>query len=556
MLKMKYILLLTASLLFLINLNAQTLYDFLNKSKSTYEINGTIKNATEGDTLILGFYRTTYTSAATFAKDTAVIKNNKIVFSGKDSLAEGMYFIFDKKTTSMLLPLIVSKQKISFECDIKNMQESLKFINSPVNTTAAKYQEFLQVKMEERRQLENQNLPKEELNQKIEKISEEINNYRQNIITKNSDNFFGMFLKTTEQIIIPESITEPEKMHAFYKSHYWDNFNLKDERILNTSNFYNTLNDYIDKFTHKDPDSLINSIDILTNLASGNEEMFKFIIEFSFYKWEKELKNIMGMDKILVHITDNYIQQNLCEWMDSTRKANIIERAEQISPNLIGKKAAEFIDANDRPFMKDLKGKTHTLSDIQAKYTLLVFYGPSCGHCKKEMPKVKKQLDSLVNQGIDIKTFAVATEFDKKEWEKFIKEQNTSSWLNVADIRHQDVFYIFKDKEKNMFVSSDIKSKYNVKRIEVPAFTVNNNQLNIETFKQVKQQYKDSEFILSENKFSCLKEKQPVTSSDWREKYDIYSTPVIYLLDKEKKILAKRITHKQIAKVIKNKEKL
>ena len=142
---MKYILLLTVSLFFLINLNAQTLYDFLNKSKSTYEINGTIKNATEGDTLILGFYRTTYTSAATFAKDTAVIKNNKIVFSGKDSLAEGMYFIFDKKTTSMLLPLIVSKQKISFECDIKNMQESLKFINSPINTTAAKYQEFLHI---------------------------------------------------------------------------------------------------------------------------------------------------------------------------------------------------------------------------------------------------------------------------------------------------------------------------------------------------------------------------------------------------------------------------
>ena len=92
-------------------------------------------------------------------------------------------------------------------------------------------------------------------------------------------------------------------------------------------------------------------------------------------------------------------------------------------------------------------------------------------------------MDSLISKGIDIKTFAVATEFDKKEWKKFIKTQKTGDWLNVADINH--------DNEGN-----------------------------------------------------------PVASSDWRDKYDIYSTPVIYLLDKDKKILAKRITHKQVVEII------
>jgi len=41
-----------------------------------------------------------------------------------------------------------------------------------------------------------------------------------------------------------------------------------------------------------------------------------------------------------------------------------------------------------------------------------------------------------------------------------------------------------------------------------------------------------------------------LASSDWRDKYDIYSTPVVYLLDKEKKIVAKRITHNQFADII------
>ena len=92
---------------------------------------------------------------------------------------------------------------------------------------------------------------------------------------------------------------------------------------------------------------------------------------------------------------------------------------------------------------------------------------------KKEMPKIKHNIDSLTNLGYDITTFAVATEFDKEEWKKFIKDQKTEDWINVADINH--------DEEGN-----------------------------------------------------------PVASSDWRDKYDIYSTPVVYLLDKNKKILAKK----------------
>jgi thiol-disulfide isomerase/thioredoxin len=133
--------------------------------------------------------------------------------------------------------------------------------------------------------------------------------------------------------------------------------------------------------------------------------------------------------------------------------------------------------------MKDTLGVFHTLEEIKADFTVLVFYGPTCGHCKKEIPKIKKDVDSLITNGYNIETFAVATEFDLSEWKRFIHDQKTGSWINVADINHDD-------------------------------------------------------------------EGNPVASSDWRDKYDIYSTPVVYLLDKQKKIIAKRITHQQIVEII------
>jgi thiol-disulfide isomerase/thioredoxin len=191
----------------------------------------------------------------------------------------------------------------------------------------------------------------------------------------------------------------------------------------------------------------------------------------------------MGMDAVFVNMVEKYYITNMCPWVDEIQLKKIIERAEKIAPNLLGKVAPEFIDIYGRPFMKDLNEKIHTLQSIEAEYTLLVFYGPTCGHCKKEIPKIKNTIDSLINLKYNIETFAVATEFDKKEWANFIKNQKIESWINVADISH--------DSENN-----------------------------------------------------------PLASSDWRDKYDIYSTPVIYLLDKDKKILAKRINYTQLAEII------
>ena len=249
-------------------INAQSLSDLLNSSKSTYKISGTIINAKESDTLVLGYYRTTLTSSGTFAKDTAVIQNNKVIFSGKDSLSEGMYFIFDKATTSIIIPLIIDKQKLKFECDMNDIENTLKFINSPINTTASNYQKFLQSKSKLIKEIEENNEgddSTESINKKNAEIASEVNKYINRIILENSDNFFGMFLKTLQQPIIPDSIQDSSiKSANFYKSHYWDNFKLQDERILNTSHFYDVLNTYFEKWTHKHPDSIISSINTIT----------------------------------------------------------------------------------------------------------------------------------------------------------------------------------------------------------------------------------------------------------------------------------------------------
>jgi hypothetical protein len=48
----------------------------------------------------------------------------------------------------------------------------------------------------------------------------------------------------------------------------------------------------------------------------------------------------------------------------------------------------------------------------------------------------------------------------------------------------------------------------------------------------------------------------PVHINNVKEKFDVTSTPMIYILDKDKKIIAKKLAADQVADLIKNLERI
>jgi len=482
---MKNILLVLTFIMFSTAVNAQTLAELLNKSQSGYSINGSVEDL-QDTSVILAYYF----GGKQYATDTAQSVNGKFTFKGEKDLKGGMYLIV--LPNQQYFDIIVSEKRFSFSTKIKDLVGAMTFKNSKENPPFYEYLNFITQMQKEvtpiRQQLEStEGDAKKALQDKAIAIDKQVKAFRTDYMKKYSDKFFSKIVTATTEIVIPESpldsIGNPDKTfpYRFYKKHFWDNIDFSDARMLRTPIFFNKMDQYLDKLTAKHPDSINVSADVLVNLSKANGDIFQYVVSYITSTYERS--KIMGMDAVFVHMVENYYITKQCDWVDSTQLVKISDRAQKIAPNLIGRKASEFLDFYGRPFMKDTLGKLHTLQEVEADYTLLVFYGPTCGHCKKEIPKIKHALDSLVETGINIKPFSVATEFDKAEWKKFINAQKIGDWINVADINH--------DEDGN-----------------------------------------------------------PVASSDWRDKYDIYSTPVIYLLDKEKKIIAKRISYKQIAEIV------
>lgn len=64
-----------------------------------------------------------------------------------------------------------------------------------------------------------------------------------------------------------------------------------------------------------------------------------------------------------------------------------------------------------------------------------------------------------------------------------------------------------------------------------------------------------TDFIEKNNLHDWLHLYDPEHKSDYRFKYDVFSTPVIYLLDEKKIIRGKRLDHSNIMQVIELTEK-
>jgi thiol-disulfide isomerase/thioredoxin len=187
------------------------------------------------------------------------------------------------------------------------------------------------------------------------------------------------------------------------------------------------------------------------------------------------------LDAVFVHLFEKYINTGQATFFTEKYREYIDKRAYSVMANLIGQPASNLI-------MVDSLQKPLPLYNVKADYTVVVFYDPTCGHCKEVLPKVDSIYEAKwKNDGV--KVYAVKVDGSREDWIKFIKEHKLNDWYHVYQLPSQE------------------KADADAGR---PGF---------------------------------------------RQLYDVYQTPVLYLLDKDKRIIAKKLTYLQLDDVIDLKKK-
>jgi hypothetical protein len=460
---------------------------FMNEAQSQngYNIHLHLKPYTSGK-VYLGYY---YGKIKALADSAQLNAGGDGLFSGESRLPGGVYFIVSPNRAILFELLIDSQQHFSVTADTTNLPGSVAFTGSTDNTV---FQTYTRYTAEKGRaitagqaalltaQKAGDSAAVRSNREKIRQLNDEITKYREEMSGKYPTTLLATLFQALKEPEVPPASRQPggkyDSGYAFryFKDHYWDGLSFSDERLARTPVFEPRLDKYFRELVSPDPDSIEKEVDHMLLYSRVSKPMFQYLMVYFVQKYVNP--QYMGQDAVFVHLFDKYINAGETEFFTEKYRKYLNDRAYSIMANLIGQPAANLE-------MVDTSGALRPLYGVNADYTIICFWDPTCSHCKEVVPR----LDSMYKakwQKEGVKIYGVLVDGGQQAWIQFIKDHNLGGWTHVYETK--------------------------------------------------------------EHEQATEKAGQP----GFRQLYDVYQTPTLYLLDKEKRIIAKKLSYEQLDEVI------
>ena len=442
-----------------------------------------------------------YMGKKLYYADTAEIKNGMVEFDGSKQ-KPGILALYIPGQN--LFEFVYNKENVFVETKMPDVMGNAKAIKSEENKIFFDYVRYISSKRknatmwkEKLADFDSESDEYKKIQEKIDKATADVEAYQENIVSNHWDKLVGRIVKMSMDIKIPEApVDEAGNMvdsnfrFKYYREHYWDNIDLKDDRLVRTPVFHNKMETYFSKsMMVQHWDSIIYYAFDFCDQLPPKSDMFQYCVSWITSNYEKS--KIMGMNKVFVHMALRYYcstnedGESPAHWMPKENLDKLCEKAQAhknlvmgaVPPNLI------LLDTTDVEW--------HDLYSLESEYTLIYFWDPQCGHCKKITPKLQTLYEKKwKDRNIEIFAVGKAVGEDFENWKKYIRTNNLE-FINVAVT---DKLY---------------RSALEDARRYVPRFTT-------------------------------------IESLNYQKTYDVYATPKVWVLDKDKKIIGYSLTVSQL----------
>jgi peroxiredoxin len=386
-----------------------------------------------------------------YVKDSATVDSEGFfVFKGTEELAPGIYLVILQPTSTYFEVLLNrGEQHFTMNTDLKEIVKKIKFKNSPENDLYYEYLNKLTDKRETANKLKAEmkaDSTKQDKNkEKLEKLDKEVADYQKDILKNNPKSLTAAIIKATKDVDVPSfEGTEDEvknKRYFWYKAHFFDNFDMTDERMIRTPLLFNRVDYYMSKLLIQQHDTLIEGVDRVLDANKSVSDAFKFFCTHFLNFYAKS--EYIGQDAIYVHLAKKYYAvEGLTPWVDKAQIEKIVDNANSIEPTLLGKKAADFE-------LTTRENKKVKLYDIKADYTVVAFWAPDCGHCQKEMPAIISFWEKWKSKGVEVISICNRYTPDKiPECWKFLDERPGMKFTTGVDM------YLQSSTQSNYWIKS------------------------------------------------------------------------------------------------------
>lgn len=446
-----------------------------------------------------------YVGSKMYYADTAALKNGVVSFDGSKQ---------DPGIMGLLMPgqrffeFVYNGKPVHLATKSPNFREHMVVKKSDENKLFFDYVNFMQENTAKARKLskekatlgEGQEARKKEISEELNNMSEAVVSFQKQLVQENPETLVAKVVKMSTDVEVPEapknkdgSLKDSTFKYRYFRDHYFDNIDLTDSRLVNTPVFQKKLEYYYSRnMLLQHPDTLIKYLTPVIEEIPEGTEMYRFVVSNITSHFEKS--KIMGMDKVVNYIVSRYYCALNAQgdpkafWMDQEKMDELCKDTEKRLRLVQGVIPPNLIlpDSTNQ--------KWYNLYEIDSEYIVLYFWDPNCGHCKKVTPKLQTLYEEkLKERGVEIYAVGKATGDDFDDWKEFIKKHNLE-FINVG--------------------------------------------LTQKIYEQAKADPR-----------SLIPSKTTLESINYQDTYDIYSTPRVWVLDKDKKIIAKSLSIAQMERL-------
>jgi len=448
-------------------------------------------------------YLANYYGNKLYYTDTAIADaKGNVVFNSPRGYKAGVYAVV--VPGPKYFEVVVNEPVIELATEKSDLLGRLEVMKSKENEVFIGYIKFLNERKLEgdalRAQLDGAADPiaRAGVKARMEDLDKQVKAYQRDLLATNPGTLAASLVRMSMPVDLPEArkadgSLDSSAAYYNYRAHFWDNTDLQDDRIVRVPVFANRFDEYIGKVVPQVPDTINKLVDELVARLKPGSELFKYVVHNITHRYETS--DIMGMDGVFAHMALTYYcpkdgKPGRADWMEADKLKELCERAKKLAPLVLGKKAPALCltDTTEQKWIN--------FYDLPQEYILIVFWDPHCGHCKEELPKIhavyKEKLKAL---GVEV--FAVSKAVDSTmmaDWKKFIREKDLD-WVNVGLTWH-----VFEEAKKNP-------------RAFIPKYTT-------------------------------------IESLNYAETYDVYSTPKVFLVNGDRKIVGKSLNPEQIEDLV------
>ena len=421
--------------------------------------------------LLMGYYHAQHT----YIMDTA--RNNgkgRFVFEGDRELKPGLYFFTNNRDRFVEFVVYHEKPTFQFHTNERAWLESMQVKGSRQNEVYYQYQrasERLYQEMQETKPTMDSAAFVEYRRQQHLRID----SLKLATMKQYPESMFAKMMRACTNVDehVPTHHPDSTEMsrrerYEWYMQHYFDYMPLDDDFIIRTPKevFYQRLTDYTDKYMRgMTPEMICPLLDSIIDRAEPAPEVYRWLIETLSEKYLQS--NIMVYDEIYVHLVQRYLATGKADWFSPSAIDMNVERANKWERLLVGREAPELI-------LFDTNRYAYSLHRMRGDYTLLLFWSPTCGHCREIIPEIYKVFEQYADT-LNLTAFAILSEPDDGtvvKWKKFLADHNMTDrrWVNLnggeANIDWHDVYdvtttpqiYLVENKD-HTFIAKKLNAK-------------------------------------------------------------------------------------------------